>query len=192
MRAVILDVPEALLAERRQLGLDKFDEMWEGVLHMVPTPLERHQGLEGWMVAHWWPLVGVVRAETGLYAPDVPGFSSYRVPDVVVARRESVSRRGIEGAAELVVEIRSEGDETYEKLPFYERVGVREMLVVELDHSLRHWLRDEERLVEVAIGVEEWVELVAVPVRLRRRRDGLLEMEGPAGVTTSPRPAGED
>ncbi|MGI9120683.1 MAG: hypothetical protein ACR2G7_11290 [Acidimicrobiales bacterium] len=38
MRAVLLEAPQSLLEERRRLGLDIFDEMWEGVLHMVPPP----------------------------------------------------------------------------------------------------------------------------------------------------------
>jgi len=36
MRAVMLDVPEALVEERRRLGIDGFDEMWEGELHSIP------------------------------------------------------------------------------------------------------------------------------------------------------------
>ena len=46
MRAVMLDVPESLLDERRRQGLDVFDEVWEGVLHMVPPPSGEHQRLE--------------------------------------------------------------------------------------------------------------------------------------------------
>jgi hypothetical protein len=34
----MLDVPGSLLDERRRLGLDVVDEVWEGVLHMVPPP----------------------------------------------------------------------------------------------------------------------------------------------------------
>ena len=34
------------------------------------------------------------------------------------------------GAADFVVEITSPGDRTYEKLPFYSRLGVRELLIV--------------------------------------------------------------
>lgn len=37
----------------------------------------------------------------------------------------------MEGAVELAVEILSPGDETYDKLPFYAAVGVREVLVVD-------------------------------------------------------------
>ena len=43
MRAVFLDYPEAALAERRAKGLDTLDEMWEGVLHVVPPPSAGHQ-----------------------------------------------------------------------------------------------------------------------------------------------------
>lgn len=38
MRAVLLEVPEGMLAERCQLGLDGRDEVWDGVLYMVPPP----------------------------------------------------------------------------------------------------------------------------------------------------------
>ena len=65
MRAVWLDVPEAFLAERHRLGNDKLDELWEGVLHMVPpsslgnarittdfvvalTPIAARRGLQVW------------------------------------------------------------------------------------------------------------------------------------------------
>ena len=40
MRAVVLDPASAdfewLLERRRRLGLDIYDEMWEGVYHMAP------------------------------------------------------------------------------------------------------------------------------------------------------------
>lgn len=42
MAAVVLDryayEPDALKARRRVSGLDPLDEVWEGVLHMVPAP----------------------------------------------------------------------------------------------------------------------------------------------------------
>ncbi|MGH7750722.1 MAG: hypothetical protein ACREQ5_39020, partial [Candidatus Dormibacteria bacterium] len=41
----MLEVDEALLEDRRRKGIDCFDEMWEGVLHMVPPPSEGHQQL---------------------------------------------------------------------------------------------------------------------------------------------------
>ena len=50
MRTLVLDpVPaefEALLERRRRLGIDRFDEVWEGVLHMVPAPHSAHGKLD--------------------------------------------------------------------------------------------------------------------------------------------------
>jgi len=37
----MLEAPEELLAERRRKGHDRFDEVWEGVLHMLPPPSSR-------------------------------------------------------------------------------------------------------------------------------------------------------
>jgi Uma2 family endonuclease len=185
MRAVI---PESLLAERRKLGHDRFDEMWEGELHMVPPPSYGHQRIAAWLAAMWWPLAqsagSQVTLETGLFDPAVADFSSYRQPDVVVARSQHTSERGVEGQAELVVEIRSPDDETYQKLPFYEHVGVREMLVVELDCSVRRWSRQGTSLLEVDAGPDGWAQLDTLPVRLRRDDAGGLVMQGPFGSTT--------
>jgi hypothetical protein len=38
MRVLLLDAPQAMFDERRRLGLDGRDEMWDGVLHVVPPP----------------------------------------------------------------------------------------------------------------------------------------------------------
>jgi hypothetical protein len=43
VKAVMLEVDPALLEQRRRLGLDRWDEMWEGVLHMAPAPANEHQ-----------------------------------------------------------------------------------------------------------------------------------------------------
>ena len=65
----MLDVPESLLDERRRLGLDVFDEVWEGVLHMVPPPSGEHQRLGSELIASFWSLAkqrGLVAShETG-------------------------------------------------------------------------------------------------------------------------------
>ncbi len=184
----MLDAPESLLAERRKLGHDRFDEMWEGELHMVPPPGAGHQSLGSALVAAWWPLGASsglrVTYETGVFDPEVADFSSYRQPDVVVWRAEHATERGVEGRAELAVEIRSPDDETYQKIPFYDRVGVGELLVVELDHSVRLWSRPEAGgpLTEVAPDEAGWITLDALPVRLRGAGgDGGITMVTPAG-----------
>jgi Uma2 family endonuclease len=138
MRAVMLEVPEHLLQERRRLGHDRRDETWEGVLHMVPQPLTRHQVLGARLLAALLPAadaqgLGLVATyETSLFRPGTE-WSDYRVPDLVFARPEHVSERGIEGRAELVIEIRSSGDESREKVPFYADVGCQEILLVDED-----------------------------------------------------------
>ena len=38
MKAVMANVPEHILEWRRRTGADQWDEMWEGVLHMAPSP----------------------------------------------------------------------------------------------------------------------------------------------------------
>lgn len=136
MRAVVVDVPEYELEERRRKGLDVFDEVWDGVLHMVPQPSDGHQRLGSRLLAILLPLAesrGLVATyESGLYRPD-SSDRDYRVPDLVVSRPQDRSSRGVEGRAELVVEILSPNDETYDKVDFYAEVGVRELLVIDPD-----------------------------------------------------------
>lgn len=128
MRAVLLEVPEAMLDERRRLGLDGRDEMWDGVLHVVPPAGGPHQEFARELFLVLAPLAkrrGLrPYYETGLFRAD----KDYRVPDQLYCRPKHESERGTEGA-ELVVEIRSDGDETYEKIDFYAALGVREMLI---------------------------------------------------------------
>lgn len=69
---------------------------------------------------------------SGLFRPGSHG-RDYRVPDLVffpVDRPDLITKRGIEGPALCVVEIRSPDDETYEKMPFYADLGVRELIVI--------------------------------------------------------------
>jgi Uma2 family endonuclease len=52
-------------------------------------------------------------------------------PDIVVSRPVNRSHRGVDDTAELVVELRCPGDESYEKLPWYAARGITEMLIVD-------------------------------------------------------------
>lgn len=71
MRAVMLEVPEYLLEERRRLGHDRWDEMWDGELHMLPPPHGDHGRLNdrlGTFFLLHWEMVGLGRSypETGV------------------------------------------------------------------------------------------------------------------------------
>ncbi len=182
MRAVILDVPQDLLDSRRAIGADKCDEMWDGVLHMVPPPSGDHQVLNVDLFLVLAPLAKVRGLRpffdaTGLFRPGVE--KDYRVPDQMYALPEQVTSRGAEGAVPLAVEIRSPHDETDDKLPFYGEVGVGELLVidpptrrVELFVNVGGRMEARTPVVVQALGVTcETVDTAAAP-RLRLTWDG--------------------
>ena len=134
MRAVLVNAPETMVEDRRRLGIDKQDERWEGEWHFVNPPKRWHSRLNTDLLLVLIPLGRSMGLEpygdsTGVFA-DLE--QDWRVPDQVYARPDQALDEGVNGA-ELVVEIRSEGDETYRKLPFYARRGVREVLIVHQD-----------------------------------------------------------
>ncbi len=163
MRAVVLEVDERTIAERHRLGLDKRDEMWKGVLHMVPPASQRHQDLirellialeqparhRGWRV----------NTENGVFG----AANDYRVPDLVVFERSATSERGIEGAPRLVVEVRSPGDESYEKLPWYLERGAGAVLIVDRD-SLHLDLYTTDGKVEPDADGALWIEVLGIRI----------------------------
>ncbi len=139
MRAVILDVPDDDLRERHARGADRRDEMWEGVLHMVPPPAYKHQRILVGLVTILEP---VARSVGKVLVPD-PGVrdpawaeKNYRVPDLAVLRDAQATAPDspwLDAGVELLVEIRSPGDETEEKIPFYQARRIPELLIVERD-----------------------------------------------------------
>lgn len=134
MKGIFLEVPTCLLESRRRTGADKLDEMWDGVLHMVPPPGSNHQTIAVELLLALGPLakkrgLRPFGDSTGTFRPGVD--NDWRIPDNTYARPEQVSDRGVEGGAPFIVEIRSPHDETDEKLPFYGEVGVGELLVVD-------------------------------------------------------------
>ena len=140
MKAVMPSVPPEILEWRKRTGAERWDEMWEGVLHMVPMPNREHQDLEGAMEAYlrlrWIPKhKGKVYHNINL-APPGGWPNNYRIPDLVILTPD---RFGIdhneyfEGAPTVVVEIRSPEDETDEKFGFYAQLGVPEVWVIDRD-----------------------------------------------------------
>ena len=182
VRVVFLEAPEQLLAERRRLGLDRRDEMWEGELHMVSPPEFRHQRRASRLLRTLGPVADEagleVVHETGLYESD----ESWRVPDLVVVRSEHVTRRGVEHGAVLVIEIRSPGDETSAKIPFYARFGVEELLVVDRDTAAVELLRlDNGALRPVDVAGDGWF-TCSLGVGFREAAGNVLEVRLPDGT----------
>jgi Uma2 family endonuclease len=132
MHVVMRDPSAEMLEERRRLGQDVLDEVWDGVLHMVPPPGTPHQSFARELFLF---LNSRVRRgyqlfyETGLYLSS--DETDYRVPDLVVAADAHIAERGVERRAELVVEVLSKNDMSRDKLPFYAACEVKEVWLVD-------------------------------------------------------------
>jgi hypothetical protein len=143
MPTLVLGAPppelEALLARRRRAGVDRLDEVWQGVHHMVPGPSFEHAHV----AQQLGELLGPVARAAGL-VPTMHEFNlgesehDFRVPD------GGLHRPGAAGTwlatAALVVEIRSPDDETWEKLPFYAAHRVDEVLIIDIADRKVAWL----------------------------------------------------
>ena len=130
---------EALLERRRKAGVDRLDEVWQGVRHMVPGPSFEHARMSQQLAE----LLGPPARAAGLVAAMSEfnlGESEYdfRVPD------GGLHRTGAAGVwlatAAVVVEILSPGDESWQKLPFYADHHVDEVLLVDPDERTVTWL----------------------------------------------------
>lgn len=176
MKAVVLEVSSAQLAHRKAIGADRWDEMWDGVLHMVPSPGVEHQRMLNELIVFLLPLFRQTRRGTVISQINVFDESSfaenYRIPDLtfVTTGREAVlADDGVRGGGpDAVIEIRSPGDESYEKLPFYAGLGVREVVIVDRDSKRPEVYRLAGRsFVAVAADRDGWV--TAETMRLRFR-----------------------
>lgn len=130
---------EALTERRRQAGADRLDEVWQGVLHLVPGPGLEHARISQQLAE----LLGPAARAAGLLAA-IGAFSlgesehDFRVPD------GGLHRPGAAGVwlptAALVVEILSPDDESWQKLPFYAAHDVDEVLLVDPATRTVTWL----------------------------------------------------
>lgn len=121
---------EQLIERRRAQGLDRFDEVWEGIHHLAPVARFQHAYLDQAMAVLLEPYARAAGL-IGSGAFNLGRQDDFRVPDRGL-HREMVDAAFLDTAA-MVVEIVSPDDETYEKLPFYAAHGVDEVLIVEPD-----------------------------------------------------------
>lgn len=175
----MLRLPELiaeLVEERRRKGIDRFDEVWEGVLHMVPPPAESHGSILVGLSAKLAPVAerlgGRLVIGPGLRPPG-SGDKNYRAPDLVYlgpGEERLINEGWIDGGPSVVFEVRSPRDETYEKLPFYAMLGVREVVVIERDTRRPEVFRlAGKSYVAVAADPEGRVPVEALRVRLAAR-----------------------
>jgi Uma2 family endonuclease len=182
MRAIFAKVPPALIEERKRTGADQWNEMWEGVLHRAPMPNPWHQELEGeletWLRLHWGrPNRAKVLHQINLAA--LGGWpNNYRVPDLLLLTPDrSHIHQGdyFEGPPNVVVEIHSPDDETYEKLDFYVELAVPEVWVIDRDTGTPEvFVLAGERYQPVRPGADGWIESPGTRVQMRRGGDDRL------------------
>lgn len=104
---------------------------------MSPAPAYEHQRIVAELLAFLVPLFK--RTSRGVVVPQINVFRAdddYRIPDlsfVAAGRQEVLAEEGARGGPDAVVEVRSPGDETYDKFPFYAALGVREVLIIPRD-----------------------------------------------------------
>jgi hypothetical protein len=145
VRTVVLGPPPpelaALIARRQQLGLDRYDEVWDGEYHMAPMAHSSHGWLDDQVavILHPWTLASGLYG-TGAFNLGTP--DDFRVPDRGIhrARPHAVSVP----TAAIVVEIESPDGETWEKLTFYAARSVDEVVIVSADTRSVTWLRLED------------------------------------------------
>jgi Uma2 family endonuclease len=132
VRTLILDPPPAqlqdLLDRRRRNGADRHDEVWPGVRHMVPAPGAAHSLIAQQLAI----LLDAPARACGLLVSvdfNLGREDDYRVPDLGIHR--GIPRGTWIATAAAAIEILSPQDETWEKLPFYAKCRVDELIVVD-------------------------------------------------------------
>jgi Uma2 family endonuclease len=131
MRTLFVDPPqevEDLIAQRKALGQDLYDEVWEGEYHVAAAPTDGHADVQVQLIRILGPLADraglLVRGPSNIGGPD-----DFRVPDIAFFRGD----KGVTWhmSAAVVVEVVSPGDESRRKFRHYFRIDVEEFLIVD-------------------------------------------------------------
>jgi Uma2 family endonuclease len=143
MTTLVLGSPppelEALLERRHRAGVDRLDEVWQGVHHMVPGPSLEHARISTQLAELLGPLArraGLLLAMSEFNLGE--SEHDFRVPDGGLLRPGAAGVWHATAAA--VVEILSPGDESLQKLPFYAEHDVDEVLLVDPSKHSVTWL----------------------------------------------------
>ncbi len=141
-----------LLARRRALGLDSFDEVWDGEYHMNPSPNARHGQVQFQLAVLLDPLlrnaglIPILEFNLGVE-------SNYRVPDIG-GLRTPTSATWVDDAA-LVVEVLSPDDEALEKFSHFAEFGVAEVMLADPEAESIQLYRRSQAPDEPATGFVE-------------------------------------
>lgn len=185
MSSLSPSVEDVDLEKRKRWGADRWDEVWEGVLHMAASPNPFHQDIESeleqYLQKHWAdPIRARVRHNNNV-AKDGAGRKwrdDYRIPDLVLMTRDRfhiIKKTHLEGPPNVVVEIHSPDDEASGKLPWYFELGVPEVWIIDRD-SLQPeiYVRKRGRWTKVKADAEGWIRSPETGVEMRRAPSGKL------------------
>jgi Uma2 family endonuclease len=151
---------EAILKRREEWGLDKHDEVWNGVLHMIPPASVEHQRTVMALIRLLDPVAQRAELELTTEVGIGENAQNYRTPDLVLHRPDPEPQWN--PTAALVVEILSPRDTAWDKLDFYADHNVDELLYVDLEKREITWMalrdgqyRRVERSALIDLGVAE-------------------------------------
>lgn len=144
-----------LIAQRRESGGDRYDEVWDGVYVMSSMANNQHQRFVTEFatvlsVVIQWTGRGSVVAGVNVSSSRDNWNQNYRVPDVAVFLNETTAENRDThwfGGPDFAVEIVSPHDRTRQKLDFYAQVGTREQQIVDRDP----WLLELFRLKDAKL-----------------------------------------
>lgn len=118
-------------------------EIIDGVLHVTAAPIPRHQRVVGRIYRAFAEVLEPAGGEA-FFAPLDVVFNDINVvePDIIAILPEHLTRlgeRNLPGAPDVAVEVSSpstKGVDRIKKRALYERFGVREYWIVDLDHDV--------------------------------------------------------
>jgi Uma2 family endonuclease len=149
---------------------------------MPPMPNRFHQDLEGALESYfrqvWTPKAGWKVYHQINLAPRGGWPNDYRIPDLVMLSPERFAidkNEYFEGAPDVVIEIRSPDDETYEKFDFYAGLGVPEVWVIGRDtRAPEVYLLRGKRYRKQRSGPGGWIRSPATGIELSANKSGRL------------------
>ena len=149
---------------------------------MAPSPNREHQDLEWAMETYLrlrWARPRRARVYHQINLTPPGGWpDNYRIPDLVLLSpgRFDIDRNEyFEGAPDVVVEIRSPGDESYDKLAFYAQLGIPEVWIINRDSKEQEiYALQAGRYERRAANAAGWVLSMATGIELRAGQPGKL------------------
>jgi Uma2 family endonuclease len=200
-KALLLDpdILHEMIRQRHEWGIDRYDEVWDGVYILPSMPHLDHQELVHGLEI---PLdVVVVQEKRGQLYPGANVSDrrtnwkeNFRVPDIVVVLKNSRAvayAAHFFGGPDFLVEIKSPNDDVDQKIPFYSRIRVQELLIIHRDtREVRLFRHDGEELVQVTptpFPGGKWLVSKVISLAFRRKtvrgvaRNQVRRTDGKAG-----------